>query len=237
MPGVLCMTLSFPPTGYLPDPASCPFLSLYTFCILTIVSLQSLIAHSRGKSLFHYQQKETRDRLVKDARLRREVTAQVIAAQQRVVELTPLTKEANSLWLRVVEAHRHADKAERAFKALSVRSWRDNEEAAKVRKERDELLQMDVDTRQRILDLLAEVEKERELKLGAEEKFAALEKRASLDATAIARLRKEQDELLQTTERLCSEHGVARKERDQDLRECDQACQERDNTQQKVGSL
>ena len=26
-------------------PASCPFLSLYTFCILTIISLQSLIAH------------------------------------------------------------------------------------------------------------------------------------------------------------------------------------------------
>ena len=33
-------------------PASCPFLPLYTFCILTIVSLQSLIARSRGKSRF-----------------------------------------------------------------------------------------------------------------------------------------------------------------------------------------
>ena len=36
-------------------PASCPFLPLYTFCILTIVSLQSLIAHNRGKSRFLYQ--------------------------------------------------------------------------------------------------------------------------------------------------------------------------------------
>ena len=28
-PGVPCVMLSFPPVGYLPDPASCPFLSLY----------------------------------------------------------------------------------------------------------------------------------------------------------------------------------------------------------------
>ena len=38
--------------------ASCPFLPLYTFCILTTVSLQSLIARSRGKSQFLHQQKE-----------------------------------------------------------------------------------------------------------------------------------------------------------------------------------
>ena len=46
--------------------ASCPFLSLYTFCILTIISLQSLIARSRGKSWFLHQQKETKDRLIED---------------------------------------------------------------------------------------------------------------------------------------------------------------------------
>ena len=56
-----------------------------------------------------------------------------------------------------------------------------------------------------------------------------LEKRASLDATAVARLRKERDELIQTAERLRSEHGAAREERDQAFRERDQACQERDN--------
>ena len=42
----------------------------------------------------------------------------------------------------------------------------------------------------------------------------ALEKRASLDAAMVAWLRKEQDELLQTVERLCSEHGAAHDERD-----------------------
>ena len=43
----------------------------------------------------------------------------------------------------------------------------------------------------------------------------ALEKRASLDAAMVARLRKERDELIQTVERLCSEHSMAREECDQ----------------------
>ena len=60
--------------------------------------------------------------------------------------------------------------------------------------------------------------------------LVALEKRASLDATTIARLRKERDELIQTMERLCSECGAAHKERDQAFRERDQACQEHDDT-------
>ena len=57
-----------------------------------------------------------------------------------MAELTPLTKEADSLWSWVVEAFRDADEAEKAFEALSVRSRRDEEEAARVRKEWDELL-------------------------------------------------------------------------------------------------
>ena len=57
-----------------------------------------------------------------------------------MVELTPLTEEAANLRSRVAEARRDDDEAEKAFKALSVRSWKDDEEAARVRKERDELL-------------------------------------------------------------------------------------------------
>ena len=49
----------------------------------------------------------------------------------------------------------------------------------------------------------------------------ALEKRASLDAAMVARLCKEWDELLQTADRLRSEHGMTREERDQALREHD----------------
>ena len=58
----------------------------------------------------------------------------------------------------------------------------------------------------------------------------ALEKKESLDAAMVARLRKERDELFQTVERLRSERGAAREERVQALRERDRACQERDDT-------
>ena len=48
----------------------------------------------------------------------------------------------------MAEAYRHADEAERAFEALSMRSQKDNEEATKVRMEQDELLQKDTETHQ-----------------------------------------------------------------------------------------
>ena len=57
-----------------------------------------------------------------------------------MAELTPLAEEADSLWSWVVKARRHADEDERAFEAMLARSWRDDDEAAKVKKERDELL-------------------------------------------------------------------------------------------------
>ena len=57
-----------------------------------------------------------------------------------------------------------------------------------------------------------------------------LQQRASLDAEAIARLRKEWDELCQTMERLRSEHGAAHEE-------CDQAVRERNEARQGVSSL
>ena len=57
-----------------------------------------------------------------------------------MVELTPLTKEAANLRSREAEARRDADEAEKAFKALSARSQKDDEEVTRVRKERGELL-------------------------------------------------------------------------------------------------
>ena len=65
----------------------------------------------------------------------------------------------------------------------------------------------------------------------------ALEKRASLDAMAVARLCKERDELIQTMKRLHSECGTAHEEHDQAFQEGDQAGQERNDAQQKVSSL
>ena len=57
-----------------------------------------------------------------------------------MVELTPLAEEAANLWSWVAEAHWDADDAEKAFEALSVRSQKDDEEAARIKEERDELL-------------------------------------------------------------------------------------------------
>jgi len=64
-----------------------------------------------------------------------------------VAELTPLAEEVANLRSRVAKVHRDTDKAEKAFEALSSRSWKNDEEAARVRKERDELLQKDAETR------------------------------------------------------------------------------------------
>ena len=77
---------------------------------------------------------------------------------------------------------------------------------------------------------MAEAEKERDLRLGAEDRSAALEQRAKLDAEAVARLRKERDELRHTAERLRSERGAAYGERDQAIREHGEA-------QQRISSL
>ena len=50
---------------------------------------------------------------------------------------------------------------------LAARARHDTEEAARVQKQRDKLLQRDAEARQWIVDLLGEVEKEQELKLRA----------------------------------------------------------------------
>ena len=57
--------------------------------------------------------------------------------------------------------------------------WQDEEEANRVRREQDELLQRDAEPYQWILDLLDKAEKEQELKLVAKEKLATLEQRVS----------------------------------------------------------
>ena len=108
------------------------------------------------------------DHLTEEAWLHGDVSAQLAAAQQRVAELTPWAEEAASLRQQEAEACRDIEDAEKSFDELSDREWRDEEEAARLQKEWDELLQRDAETRQRIIDLLAEAEKERDLRLEAE---------------------------------------------------------------------
>jgi hypothetical protein len=67
------------------------------------------------------------------------------------------------------------EEAEKAFEELSTRVRQHEEEAARVQKEQDKLLQRDAENHQQILELLAEAEKEWELKLGVEERFVVLQ--------------------------------------------------------------
>ena len=100
------------------------------------------------------------------------------------------------------------------FEDLSARVKQDEEAAARIQKEWDKLLQKDAEASQRAIELLEELERERNLKLEAEERSATLQQRANQDAEVIARLRRERDELCQTMERLRSERGMVREERD-----------------------
>ena len=95
MLGAPCPKSSFPLAGYSLDLALHLSSSFFMyFCVLTIIFFQSLIARNREKSRFLSEQKENCDRLVEEARLRGDVTAQLVAAQQRVVEMTSLAEEA-----------------------------------------------------------------------------------------------------------------------------------------------
>ena len=60
------------------------------------------------------------------------------------------------------------------FEDLSARVKVDEEETTRFRKERDELLQKDAIASEQASELLVELETERDLKLKAEERFAAL---------------------------------------------------------------
>jgi hypothetical protein len=64
-----------------------------------------------------------------------------------------------------------------AFEQLE-RSCKDDEEAVAIRKVRDELLQRDAVACQQILELLDEVQKERDRKLAVEERLVASEMKA-----------------------------------------------------------
>jgi hypothetical protein len=74
------------------------------------------------------------------------------------------------------------------FMDLLERSRKYDEEATRVKKEWDELLKRDAEDRQWILDLLGELEKERDLKLAVEGRLAALEMRMRQDVAMIEQL-------------------------------------------------
>ena len=111
--------------------------------------------------------------------MRGDVGAQLAATQQRETE-----------------ARRDVDEIHGMFEDLSARVKQDEEVAARVQKEWDELLQKDADASKRAVELLAELEMERDLKLKAEDRSTALQQRVDQDAKAIAWLCREREELL-----------------------------------------
>jgi len=102
----------------------------------------------------------------------------------------------------------------------------DEEATARLQKERDELLQKDAASSERVGELLAELETERDLRRQAEDKSMALQQKADQDAMVIDRLHREQDELSWTKDRLRSEHSTAHEECDWATRERDKARRE-----------
>ena len=83
------------------------------------------------------------DRLTEEARLRADMAAQLVAAKEREAE-----------------ACRDAEEAHGMFEDLSARVKLDEEEAARLRKERNELLEKDAVASERAGELLAELETE-----------------------------------------------------------------------------
>ena len=71
------------------------------------------------------------------------------------------------------------------FEDLSARTKLDEEEIARLQKERDELLQKNATASEKAGELLAELQTERDLKLKAEERSMALQQKADQDAAVI----------------------------------------------------
>ena len=65
------------------------------------------------------------------------------------------------------------------YEDLSARVKLDEEETARLRKERDELLQKDASANERAGELLVELETERDLRRKAKERSTALQQRAN----------------------------------------------------------
>ena len=76
---------------------------------------------------------------------------------------------------REAEAHRDTEEFHEMFEDLSARVKVDEEATARLRKEWDELLQKDATANERVGELLAGLEMERDLRLKAEERSAALQ--------------------------------------------------------------
>ena len=75
------------------------------------------------------------------------------------------------------------------FEDLSARSKLDEEEIARLRKERDELLQRNATANEKASEVLKELEMERDLRRKAESRATALQQKADEDVEVVRSLR------------------------------------------------
>ena len=80
------------------------------------------------------------------------------------------------------------------FEDLKARSKLEEEEAARILKERDELLEKDAQASRRAVEAQNELETDRNLRRKAESEAVALQKKVDEDAVLIDHLRGERDE-------------------------------------------
>ena len=95
---------------------------------------------------------------------------------------------------REAQARLDVEEAHRMFEDLSSRLKLDEEEAAQIKKEWDELVRKDVEASKRAAEVLSELETERDLRREAENRSSDLQWRADQDALLINQLRREWDE-------------------------------------------
>ena len=84
----------------------------------------------------------------------------------------------------------------------------DEEEIARLQKERDELLQKNAAASEKVGELLVELQTECDLKLKAEERSAMLQEKANQDAVVIDRMTREHDEVRREAKACQADLGV-----------------------------
>ena len=105
-----------------------------------------------------------------------------------------------------------AEEAHGMFEDLSVRSKLDEEEIARLRKERDELLQRNAVANEKAGDVLKELEMERDFRQKAESRATTLQQKVDEDVEVVRSLRADLDDAV--SRRLSAENVSVKLEKE-----------------------
>ena len=119
------------------------------------------------------------DRLSEESWLRADMAAQLAIVQEREAQ-----------------ARQDAEEAHGMFEDLSARSKLDGEEIARLKKERDELLQRNAAANEKAGEVLKELEMERDLQWKAESRAMALQQKVDEDVEVVHSLLADLDDVV-----------------------------------------